>query len=77
VRELENLCQWITVMAPGQQVEVGDLPAELREPEASTGHRSDGSPATSSAVHVVDWTLGLAEEGPDGCAPVKSASSTT
>ena len=63
VRELENLCQWITVMAPGQQVEVGDLPAELREPEAiAPTTESDGSPVVSSAVHVVDWTLGLAEE---------------
>lgn len=31
VRQLENLCHWLTVMAPAQQVEVGDLPSELRE----------------------------------------------
>ena len=31
VRQLENLCHWLTVMAPGQQVEVGDLPGELRD----------------------------------------------
>jgi two-component system nitrogen regulation response regulator GlnG len=31
VRQLENLCHWLTVMAPGQQVEIGDLPSELRE----------------------------------------------
>ena len=63
VRELENLCQWITVMAPGQQVEVGDLPAELREPETTApAAESDGSPAASTAAHVMDWTLGLAEE---------------
>lgn len=29
VRQLENLCNWITVMAPGQVVEVVDLPSEL------------------------------------------------
>jgi two-component system, NtrC family, nitrogen regulation response regulator GlnG len=29
VRQLENLCNWITVMAPGQTVEVKDLPHEL------------------------------------------------
>lgn len=29
VRQLENLCNWITVMAPGQVVEVADLPSEL------------------------------------------------
>jgi two-component system nitrogen regulation response regulator GlnG len=31
VRQLENLCNWITVMAPGQTVEVKDLPHELTE----------------------------------------------
>jgi len=30
VRQIENLCHWLTVMAPGQTIEVGDLPAELR-----------------------------------------------
>jgi two-component system nitrogen regulation response regulator GlnG len=29
VRQLENLCNWITVMAPGQVVEILDLPGEL------------------------------------------------
>ena len=36
VRQLENVCHWLTVMAPTQVIEVGDLPAELRE-EASGG----------------------------------------
>lgn len=31
VRQLENLCHWLTVMAPGQTVDVADLPADLRE----------------------------------------------
>ncbi|MDH5263373.1 MAG: nitrogen regulation protein NR(I) [Betaproteobacteria bacterium] len=30
VRQLENLCHWVTVMAPGQVVDVADLPAEIR-----------------------------------------------
>ena len=29
VRQLENLCNWITVMAPGQTVEIKDLPRDL------------------------------------------------
>jgi len=37
VRQLENLCNWITVMAPGQAVEINDLPQELLHGEdAST-----------------------------------------
>ena len=30
VRQLENLCHWITVMAPAQTVEIADLPADVR-----------------------------------------------
>jgi two-component system nitrogen regulation response regulator GlnG len=30
VRQLENVCHWLTVMAPGQNVDVADLPPELR-----------------------------------------------
>jgi len=30
VRQLENLCHWLSVMAPGMNVEVNDLPPELR-----------------------------------------------
>ncbi|MEO8386521.1 MAG: nitrogen regulation protein NR(I) [Betaproteobacteria bacterium] len=30
VRQLENLCHWITVMAPAQSVELPDLPADMR-----------------------------------------------
>jgi len=30
VRQLENVCHWLTVMAPAQMIEVADLPAELR-----------------------------------------------
>jgi two-component system nitrogen regulation response regulator GlnG len=30
VRQLESLCHWVTVMAPGQVVELGDLPVEFR-----------------------------------------------
>jgi two-component system nitrogen regulation response regulator GlnG len=34
VRQLENLCHWLTVMAPGQLVDVADLPPELRDASA-------------------------------------------
>ncbi|QDX81999.1 nitrogen regulation protein NR(I) [Denitratisoma sp. DHT3] len=37
VRQLENLCHWLTVMAPGQAVDVADLPGEMREQTASSG----------------------------------------
>lgn len=31
VRQLENVCHWLTVMAPGQVIEPADLPPELKE----------------------------------------------
>jgi two-component system nitrogen regulation response regulator GlnG len=31
VRQLENLCHWLTVMAPGVNVDIADLPPEFRE----------------------------------------------
>jgi two-component system nitrogen regulation response regulator GlnG len=36
VRQLENLCRWLTVMASGQEIRIDDLPSELRQPQ-STG----------------------------------------
>ncbi len=30
VRQLENICHWLTVMAPAQQVDAKDLPSELQ-----------------------------------------------
>lgn len=36
VRQLENVCHWLTVMAPGQNVDVADLPPELKENSTKT-----------------------------------------
>ena len=37
VRQLENIAHWLTVMAPGQNVDVNDLPPEVRETKAALG----------------------------------------
>ncbi|CDH47072.1 MAG: nitrogen regulation protein NR(I) [Candidatus Competibacteraceae bacterium] len=39
VRQLENLCRWLTVMASGREIHLEDLPMELRErsPAANDG----------------------------------------
>lgn len=52
VRQLENLCHWLTVMAPGQTVEVADLPAEFRGAAAGTAEAAGGG----------DWIAALEEE---------------
>ena len=41
VRQLENICRWITVMASGREVLIGDLPPELVEDaSSSSGHEN-------------------------------------
>ncbi|MDT3705786.1 MAG: nitrogen regulation protein NR(I) [Thiobacillus sp.] len=35
VRQLENVCHYLSVMAPGQVIEVGDLPADLMQGNAA------------------------------------------
>ena len=47
VRQLENLCRWLTVMAPGSEVVLEDLPPELNAPGNVSGV---AGPSSSSAV---------------------------
>ena len=51
VRQLENLCQWLTVMAPGQVIDLGNLPPELR-----------AQLADDSALSASDWLGALEQE---------------
>jgi two-component system nitrogen regulation response regulator GlnG len=71
VRQLENLCHWLTVLAPAQVVKVEDLPIELRQESASDARGAEavapvGVAATSvpgtSAVAGGDWTTSLVAE---------------
>ncbi|MEQ6917690.1 nitrogen regulation protein NR(I) [Halomonas aquatica] len=41
VRQLENTCRWLTVMASGREVLIQDLPPELRQPGATEGNVGD------------------------------------
>ncbi len=41
VRQLENTCRWLTVMAPSQDVRIDDLPPELRAAEGDAGTAED------------------------------------
>ncbi|MCO4201881.1 nitrogen regulation protein NR(I) [Aeromonas hydrophila] len=55
VRQLENVCRWLTVMASGQEVLVSDLPTELLTPITSTAE--PGQPALSGGwqQQLQDW----------------------
>jgi two-component system nitrogen regulation response regulator GlnG len=47
VRQLENLCHWLTVLAPAQLVQVSDLPAELQPAAGDTG-TAQAAPASAA-----------------------------
>ncbi len=51
VRQVENMCHWLTVMAPGQAIGVADLPAEFR-----------GEPAGAGPLPASDWIGALEQE---------------
>jgi len=51
VRQLENMCHWLTVMAPGQVVDLDDLPPEVR-----------GDAAALAAAGEGDWRRALERE---------------
>ena len=43
VRQLENICRWLTVMAAGREVLLSDLPPELRKDQSDKDQRISGS----------------------------------
>jgi two-component system, NtrC family, nitrogen regulation response regulator GlnG len=49
VRQLENICHWLTVMAPAQVIETKDLPPELLDARAG---QSLAAPALNSVLGV-------------------------
>jgi two-component system nitrogen regulation response regulator GlnG len=67
VRQLENLCHWMTVMAPSQLVQVGDLPAEVRTPDATS---VPSAPASSTADWAAVAASGVATSSSYGPAAV-------
>jgi len=60
VRQLENLCHWLTVMTPSQVVEIADLPPEWRNIESATTTPGDWS---SELASQVDAALQHGDEG--------------
>lgn len=50
VRQLENVCHWLTVMAPGQNIDIADLPPELKEDAAQSSTATSWQDALASEV---------------------------
>jgi len=68
VRQLENLCHWLTVLAPAQVIKVEDLPLEMRQDTpAPVPARTEPTIAAVPvppvmAVPTGDWTTSLVAE---------------
>jgi two-component system nitrogen regulation response regulator GlnG len=60
VRQLENLCHWLTVLAPAQVVKVEDLPLEARQGNWLTA----GEPANGGASPAVAAGIAVQPAGP-------------
>jgi two-component system nitrogen regulation response regulator GlnG len=63
VRQLENLCHWLTVMTPSNVIGSGDLPADILaqtsdQPIAPEGELSASNPVAARGG-AVDWEAGL------------------
>ncbi|MEY2653161.1 MAG: hypothetical protein RLZZ524_188, partial [Pseudomonadota bacterium] len=72
VRQLENLCHWLTVMAPAQTVDPKDLPPEVLGALPSQGHGLAGL-SSGPIGHVQNLPVASGHgtaEAPRGAAPV-------
>lgn len=71
VRQLENLCNWLVVMAPSQHIRVTDLPEEVRNGEAEKLHKncevSGSTPAGGSWEELLEGEVKemLKNQSPD------------
>lgn len=61
VRQLENTCRWLTVMASGQEILPQDLPPELLKDPVSVTHTAKGSQDWQSAL--TEWIDQKLSEG--------------
>jgi len=50
VRQLENVCHWLTVMAPGQNIDIADLPPELKEDNGKSNASTTWQEALAAEV---------------------------
>jgi two-component system nitrogen regulation response regulator GlnG len=57
VRQLENICHWLTVMAPAQMIEAKDLPPEVLAPSAEPEFMSKPADTDSAKEAEVSQSL--------------------
>ena len=75
VRQLENICHWLTVMAPAQSIEPKDLPPEVALADAASAPlaaeaaavpapvlREAAAAASTAGPASADWESGLEKD---------------
>ena len=61
VRQLENVCRWLTVMAAGREVHLDDLPVELQGEKPTAANDWEHALANWARAELAAGTTGVAE----------------
>lgn len=69
VRQLENICHWLTVMAPAQVIEVKDLPPEVLQGQPCTVPPAPAPLELATAVALAPVSLAATPTTAAGTAP--------
>ncbi|MBP8053319.1 MAG: nitrogen regulation protein NR(I) [Burkholderiaceae bacterium] len=79
VRQLENICHWLTVMAPAQVIEPKDLPPEVGvgAVQAAHGALPGASAVNPVAGHSGDLGVSAADTAPHAAAQVPTVGATS
>jgi two-component system nitrogen regulation response regulator GlnG len=77
VRQLENICHWLTVMAPAQMIEPKDLPPEVAAlvpaAPAEPALRADTSRTGDDAIVIESRVASAVAPGPEGAVAFNGA----
>ena len=69
VRQLENICHWLTVMAPSQVIEAKDLPPEVGQGSAPVAVESSTSSLSSGPMATLPTGAAMSAPPAGGAAP--------
>ncbi|MGJ7609225.1 nitrogen regulation protein NR(I) [Variovorax sp. LT1R20] len=73
VRQLENICHWLTVMAPAQLIEAKDLPPEVMAAAAEGQGTEAVVPATTAHAQVAPLPVNVERESASATAVPEAA----
>lgn len=73
IRQLENFCQWLTVMSSGQVIEAKDLPPEVLDHALAHGHDNDPDATAPEQVDRLGQAQAIAASTADATTDIAGA----